>query len=85
MHNVHFNSRNTCVQDMHVVHERYSPDYKWSSYRSYAYGKSHQNWLNTKVILSQFTNVKDQHQAYRENIKKDAKLKRGLDMKEEEV
>ena len=23
-------------------------DYKWSSYRAYAYGKSHQNWSNTK-------------------------------------
>ena len=46
---------------------RRSADYKWSSYRAYAYGKSHQNWLNTDVILSQFINVKDPHQAYREN------------------
>jgi REP element-mobilizing transposase RayT len=44
--------------------------YKWSSYRAYAYGKSHQNWLNTKVILSQFSNVEDQNQVYRENIQK---------------
>jgi putative transposase len=48
-------------------------DYKWSSYRAYAYAKSHQNWLNTNVILSQFINVKDQHQAYRENIQKYSK------------
>lgn len=48
-------------------------DYKWSSYRAYAYGKSHQNWLNRNVILSQFMNVKDQHQAYRENIQKYSK------------
>ena len=48
-------------------------DYKWSSYRDYAYSKRHQNWLNTKVILSQFINVKDQHQAYRENIQKYSK------------
>ncbi len=48
-------------------------DYKWSSYRAYAYSKRHQNWLNTKVILSQFINVKDQHQAYRENIQKYSK------------
>ena len=48
-------------------------DYKWSSFRTYAYGKSHQNWLNTNVILSQFTNVKDQHKAYRENIQKYSK------------
>jgi hypothetical protein len=45
-------------------------DYKWSSYRAYAYGRGHQNWLNTNVILSQFINVKDQHQAYRENMQK---------------
>jgi len=48
-------------------------DYKWSSYRAYAYGKRHQSWLNTNVILSQFVNVKDQHQAYRENIQKYSK------------
>ncbi|MHC4459371.1 MAG: transposase [Planctomycetota bacterium] len=48
-------------------------DYKWSSYRAYAYGKSHQNWLNTHVILSQFTNVKDPHQAYRQNMQKYSK------------
>jgi len=48
-------------------------DYKWSSYRAYAYGKSHQTWLNAKVILSQFANVKDQHQAYRESMQKYAK------------
>ena len=48
-------------------------DYNWSSYRAYAYGKRHQNWLNTKVILSQFINVEDQHQAYRENIQKNSK------------
>jgi putative transposase len=35
-------------------------DYKWSNHRAYAYGKSDQNWLNTKVILGQFVNVKDQ-------------------------
>ncbi len=45
-------------------------DYKWSSYRTYAYGKSYQNWLNTNVILTQFINVKDQHLAYRENMQK---------------
>lgn len=52
---------------------RRSADYKWSSYRAYAYGKRHQNWLNTDVILSQFINVKDPHQAYRENIQKYSK------------
>jgi len=48
-------------------------DYKWSSYRAYAYAQRHQNWLNTKAILTQFMNVKDQHQAYRENMQKYAK------------
>ncbi len=45
-------------------------DYKWSSYRAYAYGNRHQNWLNINEILSQFTNVKDRHQAYRGYIQK---------------
>ena len=48
-------------------------DFKWSSYRAYAYGQSHPVWLNTDVILSQLTNVSDPHQAYRENIQNYAK------------
>jgi REP element-mobilizing transposase RayT len=48
-------------------------DCKWSSYRTYAYGKFQQNWLNTKPIFSQFLNVDDLHRAYRENIQKNAK------------
>ncbi len=48
-------------------------DYKWSSYRAYAYGKNQPNWLNTKPILSQFLNVNDLHRAYRESIQKYAK------------
>ena len=48
-------------------------DYKWSSYRAYAYGQSHRNWLNKKVILSQFTHVKDQQHAYRDTIQKYSK------------
>jgi putative transposase len=48
-------------------------DYKWSSYRAYAYGKSHQSWLNTGPILLQFANVKDNHQAYRESMQKYSK------------
>jgi REP element-mobilizing transposase RayT len=50
-------------------------DYKWSSYRAYAYGQSNPDWLNTEVLLSQFINVKDQNQAYRENIRKYSKEK----------
>ncbi len=48
-------------------------DYKWSSYRAYAYGKRHQNWLKIDEILSQFMNVKDRHQVYRGNIQKYSK------------
>jgi len=53
-------------------------DYKWSSYKAYAYGKSYQNWLNTKVILTQYKSVKDQHQAYRESVQKYAKEEQRL-------
>jgi len=48
-------------------------DYRWSSYRAYAYGQSNPDWLNTEIILSQFINVKDQNQVYRENIRKYSK------------
>ena len=48
-------------------------DYKWSSYRAYAYGTSHQKWLDTNVILTQLMNVKDQHHAYRENMQRYSK------------
>ena len=45
-------------------------DYEWSSYRAYAYGKSHPKWLNAEAILSQFINVPDPHGAYREKMQK---------------
>jgi REP element-mobilizing transposase RayT len=45
-------------------------DYRWSSYRAYAYGKTEVDWLNTKVILAQFINAEDPHKAYRENVRK---------------
>jgi REP element-mobilizing transposase RayT len=48
-------------------------DYKWSSYRAYAYGKSIPKWLNTDVVLSRFINVKDTNEAYRENLQKYSK------------
>jgi len=43
-------------------------DYRWSSYRAYAYGKRVPEWLNTEVILSQLVNAGDRHQAYRKNV-----------------
>ncbi len=48
-------------------------DFKWSSYRAYAYGKNHPNWLTTDVILSQFINASDPHQAYREEMQRYSK------------
>jgi len=48
-------------------------DYRWSSYRTYAYGQKASEWLNTERILSQLVNVSDPHKAYRENIQKYAK------------
>jgi putative transposase len=52
-------------------------DYRWSSYRSYAYKANPIRWLNTDRILSQF-NGKDSYKAYREKVQKyseeDAKI-----------
>lgn len=39
-------------------------DYKWSSYRHYAYGKKPPAWLNTKDILDELSG-EDIHKAYR--------------------
>lgn len=44
-------------------------DYRWSSYRTYAYKTSHISWLNSDLILSQF-NGKDSYKAYREKVQK---------------
>ncbi len=45
-------------------------DYKWSSYRDYAYGKKLHTWLKTDVLLSQFINVPDRHKVYREHAQR---------------
>lgn len=42
--------------------------YKWSSYRAYAYGQAVPQWLNTDIILSQFSNAQDKHGAYRQKV-----------------
>ena len=44
-------------------------DYRWSSYLAYGYGKSAQDWLSTKLILSQFP-PEDEHKQYREKVQK---------------
>jgi REP element-mobilizing transposase RayT len=41
-------------------------DYRWSSYRFYAYGKKAPEWLKTERILRLLQNVKDRHAAYRD-------------------
>jgi REP element-mobilizing transposase RayT len=48
-------------------------DYRWSSYRPYAYGIQVPEWLNTEVILSQLANAGDGHKTYRENARTYAK------------
>jgi len=40
-------------------------EYRWSSYKAYAYGSEAPEWLLTKPILSQLE-ARDQHKAYRE-------------------
>jgi len=44
-------------------------DYRWSSYRTYAYKASHTKWLNKDLILSQ-CNGEDLYKAYREKVQK---------------
>ena len=44
-------------------------DYRWSSYRTYAYKASHTKWLNKDLIFSQ-CNGEDSYKAYREKVQK---------------
>jgi REP element-mobilizing transposase RayT len=48
-------------------------DYRWSSYRAYAYGNRTAQWLDTEAILSQVVNVADPHKAYREKTQRYAR------------
>lgn len=48
-------------------------DYRWSSYRAYAYEQQAPEWLHTGPILSQLVNADNRHKAYRENAQKYAK------------
>lgn len=52
-------------------------DYRWSSYRAYAYGDKTDRWLKTKLILSQVKG-KDKHKAYRERVQRYAKEEKKL-------
>jgi putative transposase len=44
-------------------------DYRWSSYRTYAYKASHTKWLNKDLIISQ-CNGEDSYKTYREKVLK---------------
>ncbi len=43
-------------------------DYRWSSYRVYAYGRKTPDWLATDLILSQFKGESDRQKSYREKV-----------------
>jgi REP element-mobilizing transposase RayT len=53
-------------------------DYRWSSYRAYAYGKPPGPWLETGTILSQMAGAQDLHRAYRERSQAYASEERSL-------
>ena len=52
-------------------------DYRWSSYKAYAYGAKAPEWLMAKPILSQLKG-KDRHKAYREKVQRYAKEEKKL-------
>jgi len=53
-------------------------DYRWSSYRVYAYDRKTPKWLSTDLILSQFEGEPDRHKSYREKIQKYAQEEKRL-------
>lgn len=53
-------------------------DYRWSSYRVYAYGRKTPGWLSTDLILSQFVGEQDKHKCYREKVQKYASEERNI-------
>ena len=48
-------------------------EYRWSSFRVYAYEQQAPEWLDSEPILSQLVNAEDRHKAYRENTQRYAK------------
>ena len=52
-------------------------DYRWSSYKTYAYGDKAPEWIITKPIFSQFK-ARDKHKAYREKVQRYAKEEKKL-------
>jgi len=53
------------------------PDYRWSSYKAYAYGDKASEWLITTPIFSQFKG-RDKHKAYRDKVQRYAKEEKKL-------
>lgn len=53
-------------------------DYRWSSYRIYAYGYESPKWLSTDLILSQFEGEQDPHRSYRDKMQKYAREEKRL-------
>lgn len=53
-------------------------DYRWSSYRFYAYGKKAPDWLSTALILAQSEKEEDRHKSYREKVQKYAREEKRL-------
>ncbi len=52
-------------------------DYRWSSYPAYAYNRRQPEWLNTALILSQFS-AGDKHRSYREKVQEYSDEKRRI-------
>ena len=53
-------------------------DYRWSSYRVYAYNLQAPKWLSTDLILSQFEGEPDRHASYRKKVQKYAREEKRL-------
>jgi REP element-mobilizing transposase RayT len=45
-------------------------DYRWSSYRVYAYGRKTPKWLSTDLIRAHFRGDQDRNRSYREKVQK---------------
>ncbi len=48
-------------------------DYRWSSYKVYAYDRKSPTWLSTDLILSQFEGEQDRYKSYRVKVQKYAR------------
>ncbi len=53
-------------------------DYRWSSYQFYGYGKKAPEWLETQLILSQFSDKPERHHIYRQKIREYAREEESL-------